>query len=156
PIDPNPTGGMTFDARGNLLYTEGSQVREIKTDGTLQTLAGNGHFNFSGDGGLALSASFEGTGDLALDSSGNLFIIDNQSGRIREVLGGQIPLISLSQNGLTFSTSAGASPQPQTFTVVNGALGTFNFGASATTTSGGNWLSISTTSGTVKAGAPGV
>jgi uncharacterized protein (TIGR03437 family) len=156
PIAPNPTGGMTFDSRGNLLYTEGSQVREIKTDGTLQTLAGNGHFSFAGDGGLALNASFEGAGDLALDSSGNLFIIDNQSGRIREVLGGQVPLISLSQAGLTFSTSAGASPQPQMFTVVNAAKGAFNFGASVTTRTGGNWLSISTTAGTVKAASPGV
>ncbi len=156
PINPNPTGGIIFNSSGLLVFGEANHVRVIKSDGTLQTIAGNNHFTFSGDGGLAINASFEGAADLIYDTAGNLFIIDNQNGRIREVLVGEVPLISLSQKGLTFSLSAGASSLAQTFTVVNGALGSINFGVAASTSSGGQWLSVSTTSGTVKAGAPGV
>ena len=52
--------------------------------GTISTVAGNGNNGFSGDGGAATSASFVPEG-VAVDTSGNLFIVDGGNGRIRKV-----------------------------------------------------------------------
>ncbi len=53
------------------------------TPGVISTYAGNGTFDFSGDGGAAVAAALDGPGPLATDGSGNLYIVDNI--RIRKV-----------------------------------------------------------------------
>ena len=58
-------------------------------------------------------------------------------------------VIGLSQSGLGF-VSHGAAPLPQTFAIQNGGSGPMDWQAAASTVSGGNWLKVSPTSGTVK------
>ncbi|HLY17946.1 MAG TPA: IPT/TIG domain-containing protein [Bryobacteraceae bacterium] len=53
--------------------------------GTINTIAGNGDLGFGGDGGPAISAKISAPDGLALDKSGNLFIVDNGNNRIRKV-----------------------------------------------------------------------
>jgi hypothetical protein len=55
------------------------------TAGDIYTIAGNGAGAYSGDGGPATSAGLYDPGAVALDSSGDLFIADTSSNRIREV-----------------------------------------------------------------------
>ncbi|HLK49311.1 MAG TPA: hypothetical protein VKT49_14315 [Bryobacteraceae bacterium] len=63
------------------------------------------------------------------------------------ISGGQKAL-QLSQTGLRFPVvGGGPSPQPQTVQVYNSGAGVINFGATASTTSGGKWLSVSPASG---------
>lgn len=83
----NYPGGITIDAAGNLYFSDdlNYRVREISTDGTITTVAGNGATGFSGDGGPATSAALNGNFGLALDLSGNLYIADSINNRIREV-----------------------------------------------------------------------
>jgi uncharacterized protein (TIGR03437 family) len=58
--------------------------------------------------------------------------------------------ILLSQVGLSFIGVAGAgNPSPQTFGILNSGVGSLDWTAAATTLSGGNWLQLNTTSGTV-------
>jgi len=58
--------------------------------------------------------------------------------------------ILLSQVGLSFIGVAGAgNPSPQTFGILNSGVGSLQWTATATTLSGGNWLQLNTTSGTV-------
>jgi hypothetical protein len=58
--------------------------------------------------------------------------------------------ILLSQTGLTFTGVAqGGSPLPQSFGILNTGQGSMNWSASATTLSGGSWLTIDQQSGTV-------
>jgi uncharacterized protein (TIGR03437 family) len=147
--------GLTLGPGGGLVFDDGNKVRGIGADGTLMTFAGSGNSGFSGDGGLASAASFAGPNALAFDPQGNLLITDPNNQRIREVFATPVPLITLSQKGLTF-LAAGNTPQPQTFIVVNGALGTLNFSISTSTQSGGNWLSTSIAEGVANANAPGV
>ena len=81
--------GMFVDTSGNIFIAdEGNQrIREvIAATGTIQTIAGTGNYGFSGDGGLATSASFRNLSGLSLDASGNIFIADRDNNRIREVL----------------------------------------------------------------------
>ena len=51
----------------------------------ISTVAGNGIADFSGDDGPATDASLDLPSDLAVDSSGNLYIADQANHRIRKV-----------------------------------------------------------------------
>jgi uncharacterized protein (TIGR03437 family) len=51
----------------------------------ITTVAGNGNYGYSGDGGLARSAALGGTFGLALDAAGNIFIGDCNNNRVRKV-----------------------------------------------------------------------
>ncbi len=53
--------------------------------GTITTVAGDGNFFFSGDGGPATSASLNGPYDVAFDDAQNMFIADLGNQRIRRV-----------------------------------------------------------------------
>ncbi len=62
----------------------------------------------------------------------------------------------LTQTGFTFqAVQGGPTPAPSTFKVLDGAIGTVDLSVSASTVSGGNWLSVSPPSGTANsANAP--
>jgi uncharacterized protein (TIGR03437 family) len=75
------------DSNGNFFIADSNdnRVRKVAPDGTISTYAGNGVGGFSGDNGLATSASIHAPYGLAVDSAGNLFIADSQNNRIRRV-----------------------------------------------------------------------
>jgi hypothetical protein len=83
----NPTN-LTFDAAGDLFISEwggNSDVREIRTDGTITTVAGNGSSGYGGDGGRATLAQLSGPSELAFDAAGNLYIADSGNNAVRRV-----------------------------------------------------------------------
>jgi sugar lactone lactonase YvrE len=51
----------------------------------ISTLAGNGSYGFSGDGGQAINATLRSTTGLSLDKDGHLLIVDGQSRNVRRV-----------------------------------------------------------------------
>lgn len=61
------------------------RVRKVSPDGIISTVAGDGTFGYSGDGGPATGAQLNGPVGLAVDSAGNLFIADTYNGRVRRV-----------------------------------------------------------------------
>ena len=91
--------GVTVDAAGNVYVADSSNYRiqeiagsthtqfgHVMTKGDIYTIAGQtGDFGNSGDGGPATSANLDLTGQLALDSSGDLYITDQVNNQIREV-----------------------------------------------------------------------
>jgi sugar lactone lactonase YvrE len=90
-----PTG-VALDAAGNLYIADSGnintradsgnlRIRKVTAAGTITTVAGNGQFGYSGDGGPAISASFSYPTGVALDAAGNLYIADAWSLRIRRV-----------------------------------------------------------------------
>lgn len=74
-----------YDATGNVYVADSvnQRVRKVSAAGIITTVAGTGVAGYSGDGGPALSSQLRGPGGLAIDGSGNLFIVD--FGRIRKV-----------------------------------------------------------------------
>ena len=78
---------VTLDKAGNVYLVDflNYSVRRVDTRGVVTTVAGNGSFGFSGDGGQAPGSQLSGIRDIALDSNGNLFIADSNNSRIRIV-----------------------------------------------------------------------
>lgn len=79
--------GVAVDAAGNLYIADNAnnRIRKRATDGTITTVAGTGTAGFSGDGGPATSAQVNSPYDVAVDSSGDLYIADRNNSRIRQV-----------------------------------------------------------------------
>ncbi|EAY28086.1 NHL domain-containing protein [Microscilla marina] len=82
-----PTG-ITVDAAGNVYFADGSNDVVRKIDATthvISTIAGNGNRGFAGDGGQATAAQLHFPSDVALDTAGNIYIVDHRNDRIRKV-----------------------------------------------------------------------
>ena len=80
--------GLTVDSAGNIYIADQNhnRIRKVDSQGLITTVAGNGNTQFSGDGGLATSASVYIAGNhngLAVDALGNLYIADDGHHRIR-------------------------------------------------------------------------
>jgi hypothetical protein len=87
----NPTG-LALDSSRDLFIadTGNSRVREVTENGNILTLAGNGKFTYSGDGGSATKAALNAPTGEVVDQSGNVYITDTNNNRIRLVSGGKI------------------------------------------------------------------
>ena len=84
----NP-GSPAFDSSGALNFIDGLRVRKI-LNGSLVTVAGNGAFASTGDGGPPLSASLLGPTFVTFDTDGNLYLAEPNDNKIRKVGGGVI------------------------------------------------------------------
>lgn len=80
--------GVEFDRAGNLFIVEmamGNRLLKVDPKGLITHIAGTGKAGFSGDGGPALAAEFNGPHNLAVLPDGNVLIGDTWAGRVRKV-----------------------------------------------------------------------
>lgn len=80
-------GSVALDGAGNLYISDqnNSRIRRVTPAGTISTVAGNGAFQYSGDGGPATSAGVPFPISVAADAAGNFYFADTSSHRIRKV-----------------------------------------------------------------------
>jgi uncharacterized protein (TIGR03437 family) len=103
--------GLAVDAAGNLYIADlGNQrIRRVAHDGTITTIAGDGHKGFSVDGTLAAQASLVSPRNLAIDDSGALYISEFEGHRVRR-MGADGKLITVAGAGQTgFRGDGGAA-----------------------------------------------
>ncbi len=78
--------GVAVDSSGAVFIADSAnyRVRKVDAAGIISTVAGNGWWQFAGDGGPATNAAISPAG-VAVDSKGNIFIADAANNRIRKV-----------------------------------------------------------------------
>ena len=139
---------VIVDASNNRIRvvagTTGTFYGEAMTAGDIYTIAGNGTGAYSGDGGPASSAGLYDPGAVSLDSTGDLFIADTSSNRIREVTPGT--------GGTGGSCGSGGSGGTQNMLVPGAELST---GQSITTPGGTYSLTLQSDGNLVEYNASG-
>jgi RHS repeat-associated protein len=80
---------VAVSSDGSLYFSDnsgvGSRIRRVGPDGIITTVAGNGTFGFSGDGGPATAARLYNPGGVALSADGSFYFMDTYNFRIRRV-----------------------------------------------------------------------
>ncbi|MEP6714464.1 MAG: hypothetical protein ABJC09_02755 [Terriglobia bacterium] len=74
---------VAVDGGGNLYIASDNRIRKVNPAGTITTVAGNDNPGYSGDGGPATSAELRDPYDVAVDSSGKVYIADTSNNAIR-------------------------------------------------------------------------
>ena len=79
--------GIAIDGQGNKYFADqaNNRVRKILPTGIILTIAGTGTAGYSGDSSLATSAKLNGPVGVAVDTAGNVYIVDKGNNRIRKV-----------------------------------------------------------------------
>ena len=84
----NQQVNIALDKKGNLYIADDYNqcIRKVDPSGIITTVAGTpGVWGFAGDGGPATAALFNSPEYLAIDTFGNLYVIDASSYRIRKI-----------------------------------------------------------------------
>ncbi|MFP5041021.1 T9SS type A sorting domain-containing protein [Parasediminibacterium sp. JCM 36343] len=89
---------IAFDAYGNMYFSDGGnyRIRKVDITGIISTVVGTGISGFSGDGGSATVAELNSPKGIAIDRTGNLYIVDGN--RVRKVSTNGI-ITSIAGNG---------------------------------------------------------
>jgi trimeric autotransporter adhesin len=84
----NTPFGVTVDANENIYIADmnNNVIRKVSPAGIITTVAGTGTAGYSGDGAAATTAKLSGPHGVAVDATGNIYIVDTNNSRIREVV----------------------------------------------------------------------
>ncbi len=123
----NHPNGIAVDSDGALYISDVSNNRVRKVmNGNITTVAGNGDFGSSGNGGLASNAAVVPAG-VAVDNSGSIYIFDIRNSLIRRVSGGIITTFAgtgrsgfSGDGGPATSATFGAYSDQLTFSLMSG------------------------------------
>jgi len=72
------SSGCSGDSSGNVFIADwgNNRIRKVSLDGIINTIAGDGVQDYSGDGGLATRAALSGPYALAVDGAGYVYVAD--------------------------------------------------------------------------------
>jgi sugar lactone lactonase YvrE len=78
---------MTADGRGNVYIADrmNHRIRKVSPGGLISTIAGDGSYAFSGDGGPAINAGMKEPYGVTTDAAGDVYFADAEDFRMRKV-----------------------------------------------------------------------
>ncbi len=138
------TGASVSFTASAATASGGSWLQVSPTSGT-SSAASAGILTVTAIPGALAVGTYSGSITVASAATGDLLVVP-----VTMAINAAQQNILLSQTGLTFTAVAqGGSVLPQTIGILNAGSGSMSWTAQASTLSGGNWLSLSSTSGTV-------
>ena len=105
---------VAVDRAGNLIIADtfNNRIRKVAIEsGVITTIADNGDYHYSGDGGPATAAGIS-PNNVAVDRAGNLYIADAANYRIRKVSDSTGTITTVAGSG-TFGDSGDGGPATQ-------------------------------------------
>ena len=91
------------------LFGIGQGAVSVFTPATIATVAGNGQWLYTGDGGVATDTSIFLPGGVALDAAGNFYVADSGNNRIRRVDGATGVITTVAGVGSPSSANNGSA-----------------------------------------------
>ena len=79
--------GIAADAAGNLYIGVGGRICKVTGDGSIRVIAGTGDRGYSGDGKLAVSATFDTPAAIALNASGTVLYFSDETHNVVRKIG---------------------------------------------------------------------
>jgi streptogramin lyase len=78
---------VCVDGKGNtyICEREGNAIRKVDGKGIITTIAGTGRKGYSGDGGEAAKATFNGPKGIRCDRQGHIYVVDTENQAIRKI-----------------------------------------------------------------------
>ena len=78
---------VCMDSKGNtyIAEREGNGVRKVDANGVMSTFAGTGEPGYTGDGGLALTATWGAPKAMRCDNRDNLIVVDTENNAVRHI-----------------------------------------------------------------------
>jgi sugar lactone lactonase YvrE len=80
--------GVAFDRAGNMFLCEreGNRIRRVDAkSGVIETIAGTGQKGYTGDGGPAVQATFNGPKWVHVGADGHLYVVDTENHCVRQI-----------------------------------------------------------------------
>lgn len=118
--------GVAFTPAGELVIVEmehGNRVLKMDAQGVLRVIAGTGAKGYSGDGGPATAATFNGIHNLQITPSGDLLLADSFNNALRKIDAKTGVITTLAGNGKKgFAGDGGPMAQAQFSTLIQIAL----------------------------------
>jgi DNA-binding beta-propeller fold protein YncE len=118
--------GVEFNPAGEMVIvemTKGQRVLKVDRQGMLRVIGGTGAKGYSGDGGSATAATFNGIHNLAIEADGDLLLSDSFNHTLRKVDHATGVVTTLAGNGASgFAGDGGPAKAAQFSTLIHIAL----------------------------------
>jgi hypothetical protein len=98
----NNPRGVAVDTAGNIYIADRDNARVRKVDaitGVITTIAGTGTSGYNGDNITATTARLRNPNGVAVDTAGNIYIVDSGNYRIRKVTGSSGVITTIAGDG---------------------------------------------------------
>jgi streptogramin lyase len=96
-----------------VVEREGNSVRRIDFERqTIERFAGTGKRGFTGDGGKATDATFDGPKEIDIDKDGNVFVVDTENEAIRRINAKTGMITTIAGKGRTKTPGLGDGGRP--------------------------------------------
>lgn len=117
PGELNVPFGMGKDAKGTIYINEfdGGRIFKLLADGKLEHIAGDGSKGYTGDGGPAAKATFNGMHNITVSAGGDIYVGDTHNHCVRKIDGQSGVITTIAGTGKAGYSGDGGPATEATF-----------------------------------------